>query len=438
MKRSFFYILSLVFLLLISCERQTIVQYPESIVGYWASAEGGTYDFASLEILPLESGKSATIVNVISYNKPLVTDLHGLISYDSQTGVATFTSEDEAFVVTAQVVTGDTILLNVNEVHDGMTAILFKGTLTRAIKPKKKREEINYTLMLSNYSRGDDGRYIIAFAGTHGNSTIGAVQIKTTRPLETLEGTFSIANGDFEAKSTFFIADYANVQTEEDIIYPDTMSVTISHKQDSYYNVDIQINDRDVIYRLTSSSGAIPFIDLRWGTEPTETVTIDQTFSSFNGGVLSQGDTTLVDITLLNNRTGLYLSFITQSGLEKGAYPFTLERKYGVATASKGYDVEVGMIYPSCLAILNSEGNAEKLYFFADGEVIVDYTAQDTISITGYATSHYGSRINFSYKGEYAFAALHVSKRLREYVPFYLQRERMPNNLLIAPVHVCE
>lgn len=438
MKRSFFYILSLVFLLLISCERQTIVQYPESIVGYWASAEGGIYDFASLEILPLESGKSATIVNVISYNKPLVTDLHGLISYDSQTGVATFTSEDEAFVITAQVVTGDTILLNVNEVHDGMTAILFKGTLTRAIKPEKKREEINYTLMLSNYSRGDDGRYIIAFAGTHGNSTIGAVQIKTTRPLETLEGTFSIANGDFEAKSTFFIADYANVQTEEDIIYPDTMSVTISHKQDSYYNVDIQINDRDVIYRLTSSSGAIPFIDLRWGTEPTETVTIDQTFSSFNGGVLSQGDTTLVDITLLNNRTGLYLSFITQSGLEKGAYPFTLERKYGVATASKGYDVEVGMIYPSCLAILNSEGNAEKLYFFADGEVIVDYTAQDTISITGYATSHYGSRINFSYKGEYAFAALHVSKRLREYVPFYLQRERMPNNLLIAPVHVCE
>lgn len=436
MKRSFFYILSLVFLL-ISCERQTIVQYPESIVGYWASAEGG-HDFASLEILPLESGKSATIVNVISYNKPLVTDLHGLISYDSQTGVATFTSEDEAFVVTAQVVTGDTILLNVNEVHDGMTAILFKGTLTRAIKPEKKREEINYTLMLSNYSRGDDGRYIIVFAGTHGNSTIGAVQIKTTRPLETLEGTFSIANGDFEAKSTFFIADYANVQTEEDIIYPDTMSVTISHKQDSYYNVDIQINDRDVIYRLTSSSGAIPFIDLRWRTEPTETVTIDQTFSSFNGGVLSQGDTTLVDITLLNNRTGLYLSFITQSGLEKGAYPFTLERKYGVATASKGYDVEVGMIYPSCLAILNSEGNAEKLYFFADGEVIVDYTAQDTISITGYATSHYGSRINFSYKGEYAFAALHVSKRLREYVPFYLQRERMPNNLLIAPVHVCE
>lgn len=436
MKRSFFYILSLVFLL-ISCERQTIVQYPESIVGYWASAEGG-HDFASLEILPLESGKSATIVNVISYNKPLVTDLHGLISYDSQTGVATFTSEDEAFVVTAQVVTGDTILLNVNEVHDGMTAILFKGTLSRAIKPEKKREEINYTLMLSNYSRGDDGRYIIAFAGTRSDNAIGAVQIKTTRPLETLEGTFSVANGDFEAKSTFFIADYANVQTEEDIIYPDTMSVTISHKQDSYYNVDIQINDRDVIYRLTSSSGAIPFIDLRWGTEPTETVTIDQTFSSFNGGVLSQGDTTLVDITLLNNRTGLYLSFITQSGLEKGAYPFTLERKYGVATASKGYDVEVGMIYPSCLAILNSEGNAEKLYFFADGEVIVDYTAQDTISITGYATSHYGSRINFSYKGEYAFAALHVSKRLREYVPFYLQRERMPNNLLIAPVHVCE
>ncbi len=436
MKRSFFYILSLVFLL-ISCERQTIVQYPESIVGYWASAEGG-HDFASLEILPLESGKSATIVNVISYNKPLVTDLHGLISYDSQTGVATFTSEDEAFVVTAQVVTGDTILLNVNEVHDGMTAILFKGTLSRAIKPEKKREEINYTLMLSNYSRGDDGRYIIAFAGTRSDNAIGAVQIKTTRPLETLEGTFSVANGDFEAKSTFFIADYANVQTEEDIIYPDTMSVTISHKQDSYYNVDIQINDRDVIYRLTSSSGAIPFIDLRWGTEPTETVTIDQTFSSFNGGVLSQGDTTLVDITLLNNRTGLYLSFITQSGLEKGAYPFTLERKYGVATASKGYDVEVGMIYPSCLAILNSEGNAEKLYFFADGEVIVDYTAQDTISITGYATSHYGSRINFSYKGEYAFAALHVSKRLREYVPSYLQRERMPNNLLIAPVHVCE
>lgn len=436
MKRSFFYILSLVFLL-ISCERQTIVQYPESIVGYWASAEGG-HDFASLEILPLESGKSATIVNVISYNKPLVTDLHGLISYDSQTGVATFTSEDEAFVVTAQVVTGDTILLNVNEVHDGMTAILFKGTLSRAIKPEKKREEINYTLMLSNYSWGDDGRYIIAFAGTRSDNAIGAVQIKTTRPLETLEGTFSVANGDFEAKSTFFVADYANAQTEEDIIYPDTMSVTISRKQGSYYNVDILISGSEVIYHLTSSSGAIPFIDLRWGVGPTETVTIDQTFSSFNGGVLSQGDTTLVNVTLLNNRTSLHLSFITQSGLEKGTYPFTLERRYGVATASKGYDVEIGIIYPSCLAILNGEGNAEKLYFFADGEVIVDYPAQDTISITGYATSHYGSRINFSYKGEYAFAALHVSKRLREYVPFYLQRERMPNNLLIAPVHVCE
>lgn len=411
MKRSFFYILSLVFLLLISCERQTIVQYPESIVGYWASAEGGTYDFASLEILPLESGKSATIVNVISYNKPLVTDLHGLISYDSQTGVATFTSEDEAFVVTAQVVTGDTILLNVNEVHDGMTAILFKGTLSRAIKPEKKREEINYTLMLSNYSRGDDGRYIIAFAGTRSDNAIGAVQIKTTRPLEILEGTFSVANGDFEAKSTFFVADYANAQTEEDIIYPDTMSVTISHKQDSYYNVDIQIRGSEVIYHLTSSSGAIPFIDLRWGVEPTETVTIDQTFSSFNGGALSQGDTTLVNITLLNNRTSLHLSFITQSGLEKGTYPFTLERRYDVATASKGYDVENGIIYPSCLAILNGEGNTEKLYFFADGEVIVDYPAQDTISITGHATSHYGSRINFSYQGPYAFAALHVNRR---------------------------
>lgn len=409
MKRSFFYILSLVFLL-ISCERQTIVQYPESIVGYWASAEGG-HDFASLEILPLESGKSATIVNVISYNKPLVTDLHGLISYDSQTGVATFTSEDEAFVVTAQVVTGDTILLNVNEVHDGMTAILFKGTLSRAIKPEKKREEINYTLMLSNYSRGDDGRYIIAFAGTRSDNAIGAVQIKTTRPLEILEGTFSVANGDFEAKSTFFVADYANAQTEEDIIYPDTMSVTISHKQDSYYNVDIQIRGSEVIYHLTSSSGAIPFIDLRWGVEPTETVTIDQTFSSFNGGALSQGDTTLVNITLLNNRTSLHLSFITQSGLEKGTYPFTLERRYDVATASKGYDVENGIIYPSCLAILNGEGNTEKLYFFADGEVIVDYPAQDTISITGHATSHYGSRINFSYQGPYAFAALHVNRR---------------------------
>lgn len=153
----------------------------------------------------------------------------------------------------------------------------------------------------------------------------------------------------FEAKSTFFIADNANVQTEEDIIYPDTMSVTISRKQGSYYNVDILISGSEVIYHLTSSSGAIPFIDLRWGVEPTETVTIDQTFSSFNGVVLSQGDTTLVNVTLLNNRTSLHLSFITQSGLEKGTYPFTLERRYGVATASKGYDVENGIIYPSCL-----------------------------------------------------------------------------------------
>jgi len=438
MKRiSFPFVIFTILLTMVCCEHPAEIQYPDSIVSYWATAEEGQ-DFASLEVLPSENGSNAVIVNVMSGGKPLVADLQGLVSYNAQTGIATYTSEEKSFAVTIQATADDKLLLNVKEVRNGMTTILFDGALTRAVKPEKKREEINYTLMLSNYSRGDDGRYIIAFSGIRNDNTIGAVQIKTTRPLETLEGTFSVANGDFEAKSTLFIADYANVQTEDDIIYPDTMSVTITHRQESYYNVDIQICSNEVIYHLTSSRGAIPFIDLRWGFELTETVTIDQTFSSFNGGAMAQGDTTLVNITLLNSRTSLNLSFITQSGLEKGTYPFTLERRYGVAMASKGYDVEVPYIYPSYLAVLNSDGNAEKLYFFADGEVVVNYPAQDTISITGYAISHYGSRINFSYRGEYAFAALYISKRQTQYVPYSLQGEITPYNFLIDSAHVCK
>ncbi len=286
--------------------------------------------------------------------------------------------------------------------------------------------------MICNYFQYADGHYEMAFGGTTHSGSIGMVQILTAKPLETLNTTLSKANGDFDAQRTIFIPNYSQSITEDDIVYPDSMSVTMSLVKDGYYNVEIEIICPDVIYHLTTSDGAIYFIDIRWDVEPHETVTLNQTYNYFDGGITQTGDTTMASLLLMNDRTGLRMDFITQSGLEKGTYPISYERKYGVATASYGNDLERNIVSPSYLAVLDGSGNIEKAYFLEKGEVVVDYPAQDTISITGYATSHYGSQVDFSYRGPFAWASYHANKyQLAEKMLHHGAKNDILNPLLI-------
>ncbi len=420
MKQNCFYLLLLTTLIcVVSCERQPVTQYPDSLVGYWASTESGQ-DFASVEVLPREDRENVAVVNVISNGKSLVTDLNGKFSYDAKTGAGSFTPEDDAYQVTIQAAEDGSISLEVKEVRRGQTTILYIGTLTRTTKPEKQKETINYELILCNYFQYADGHYEMAFVGTTHSGSIGMVQILTAKSLETLNTTLSKANGDFDGQRTIFIPNYSQSITEDDIVYPDSMSVTMSLVKDGYYNVEIEIICPDVIYHLTTSDGAIYFLDIRWDVEPHETVTLNQTYNYFDGGITQTGDTTMASLLLMNDRTGLRMDFITQSGLEKGTYPISYERKYGVATASYGNDLERNIVSPSYLAVLDGSGNIEKAYFLEKGEVTVDYPAQDTIFITGSATSHYGSQVDFSYRGPFAWASYHANKyQLAEKMLYY-------------------
>ncbi len=115
MKQNCFYLLLLTTLTcIVSCEKQPVTQYPDSLVGYWASTESGQ-DIASVEVLPREDRENVAVVNVISNGKSLVTDLTGGLSYDAQTGVGSFTPEDDAYQVAIQATEDGSISLEVKE-----------------------------------------------------------------------------------------------------------------------------------------------------------------------------------------------------------------------------------------------------------------------------------------------------------------------------------
>lgn len=418
------------------CERQPVNQYLSSIVGYWATEEN-SQDFASLEVVESQDGQSTGTLNVASNGTSLVTDLQGDITYNAQTGAVIFTPTEKAFDVAIQATSEGKLHMNVKEVRKGMTTVLFDGTLTNTEKPEKQKKVVECTLMMCSYYRYDaNGTHLASLAGTRGNdNTVWMLQMQTTMPQDSLVGTYSLENGDFDTDLTFFIPNYSQNATEDDILYPVAMTMTITHIEDGYYSVDAKVECENVIYHIsTSTYGMALFVNVRWDVELKETVDMVQTYDSIEGDVYVFEDTTQVEIALWNNRTVLRLGFITASELPKGTYPITDERKYGTAIASPGFDIENNLLSSSYLAVIGDEQRLEKIYFLRDGEVNVDYPAQDTISITGRATSYYGSSITFSYRGPFTFAHHQVGTYpMKDKQTFGIQgkKSRIPNLLLV-------
>lgn len=269
-------------------------------------------------------------------------------------------------------------------------------------EPQPSENVVNVSLsnlVINDYFE-DYGDYILMLAGTDTKGVAYYVQFDILPETATIPGTYSLAAKTMDSEYSAFLIGYNEDSTEDDLIHPDTMSVTIKANA-ANYDIQAEIVYAGITYTLSATNLAAT--DPAWQYEPAMTTTLNETYTNFSG-IDYTADYQIVSIVLYNENTFVSLELVADSALPAGTYPITNTEELGTTIASAGYNADYEYDTPSFLGVyVNNEDYYDETYYFASGEVTVSYPSADSILIKGSATSHFGSAITFSYEGEYVW-----------------------------------
>ncbi len=269
-------------------------------------------------------------------------------------------------------------------------------------EPQPEEKVVNVAL---SYFTADDyfaegGDYALTFLGTDDKDIVYYAQFDILPETATILGTYSLADKTLSSEYSAFLINYTDNSTQEDFVFPDTMSVTLTANGDNY-DVKAEIVYAGVTYALSATN--LTLTDPAWQYEPTEKTTLNETYTAFEG-IDYTADYQTVSIFLDNEKTFVSLEIVADSALAAGTYPISDTYEVGTALASEGYSSDYQYDTPSFLGVYtDADGHYDETYYFVSGQVVVSYPAEGTISVQGTATSYYGSTITFSYSGAYTW-----------------------------------
>lgn len=256
-------------------------------------------------------------------------------------------------------------------------------------------------LTISDYYE-DYGLYSLIMAGTDAKDVAYYAQIFIAPETAGIAGSYSIAEKTIDSEYSAFLIGYTENSTEDDLVTPDTMSITLK-ANGTNYDISGEVVYKGITYQLSATN--IEAIDEAWQYEPTTATTINQTYTAFEG-IDYTADYQTVSILLDNEETFVSLEIVADSALAAGTYPINNTQELGTVLASEGYNTAYEYDTPSFLGVYTDEnGYYDETYYLVGGEVVVAYPKEGTISIQGNATSHFGSTITFSYEGAYEWSA---------------------------------
>lgn len=403
MRKTWMAALAAVALTITGCHKLT--QYPDNIVGYWASKNTATGYTASLEVTT-----DSAIVQVASPTMFVVKDLHGTLSYDKSSGRGTFTTATaDAPMVAIQALNKTSLKVTVTAV-DGKN-VLYEGIFMREDKPvtpdpnpqPTPEKDATYiavhTFGFVDYY-DDNGDYNLVLIGKDSTGIEYYATFCVVPKQASFVGHFALLQGTMRKEYCNFLPHYTYGSGSKDFLFPDTMCITVS-MQGEHYNIEGRITYMGTVYVMQASD--IAGQDQRWGYEPTEKKTFNEVYTEFIGfDDIDQFHE--VQITLDNQKTFMQITFFTNTALPAGTYPVDFSFKEGTVAASKGYNVTYQNDETSYMGVYEESGTGWKdTYYFDSGMVKVSYPTDSTISIIGDVKTHYGSNIHFSYGGKYDF-----------------------------------
>lgn len=269
-------------------------------------------------------------------------------------------------------------------------------------EPQPTENVVNVTLnafTVEDYFE-EDGDYTLIFLGSDDNNVVYYAQFDILPETATILGTYSLAAKTMGSEYSAFLINYTDNSTQDDLVAPDTMSVTVTANGGNY-DIKAEIVYAGVTYALSAAN--LSAIDPAWQYEPTTATTINQTYTAFDG-IDYTADYQTVSIFLENEETFVSLELLANEALPAGTYPVSDTYEVGTAVASEGFNADYEYDTPSFLGVYtDADGHYDATYYFVDGQVVVSYPEDGKIAIAGSATSYYGSTVTFSYEGAYAW-----------------------------------